>query len=77
MFRVFGFAKGSVCEPPSKYKPWEFWQEISSREEEVWDPRGVPNGLVVDHSYIIMYKLICHSIFGNMKGRIYCKIIEM
>ena len=27
-----------------------------------------PNGLILDHSYLILHKFICHAIFGKLEG---------
>ena len=67
MFAVFRFPKGGICEAPIRYKSRDFWRELTS-PEEVWDVRGSPNGLIRDHSYMIMHKFICHSIFGKMES---------
>ena len=67
MLAVFGFLKGGICEARIRYKSRDFLRELTS-PEEVLDVRGSLNGLIKDHSYVIMHKFICHSIFGKIES---------
>ena len=67
MFRVFGFPKGGVCDPPSKYHAKDFWAYLTGGEV-LKDNHTPPNGLIVDPAYLIVHKFILLAIFGKTES---------
>ena len=62
MFRVFGFRKTGLCEPSSDFSVQNFWQELTGGVRYLGGHLS-PNGLIVNHRYLIMHKFIAHVIF--------------
>ena len=67
MHQVFGFPKSGIYQPLKNYDLKIFWHQISGQD----DFRGAhmaPNGLIIDHRYLIIHKFMCHAILGKLKG---------
>lgn len=67
MSQAFGFPKGGLQSPPPQFRPDDMWNFLSG-EDRFLGSTKTPNGLILDHSYLILHKFMCHAIFGKLEG---------
>ena len=64
---VFGFKKDGLCEPPSSYKPNEFWQFLTDLHAP-FDPRQGKAMFIKDLKYWLLHKVLACVIFHKSES---------
>ena len=64
MQRVFGFKKSGLCDPPSSYKPNEFWKFLTGLPTP-FDSRKGKAMFIKDLQYWLLYKVLACVIFNK------------
>ena len=64
MQRVFGFKKSGLCDPPSSYKPNEFWKFLTGLPTP-FDSRKGKAMFIKDLQYWLLHKVLACVIFNK------------
>ena len=66
MTDIFDLPRKGVYEDHDDFNLDSFWHKLT-REDE-FSARNAPNGLIIDLSYLLLHKFMCHAVFGKKES---------